>query len=131
MHRDLKPSNILINSQCCVKICDFGMARLMLESNMMPDKNETAAVVDMHRVSTDTPYVLSPRVQSRWYRCPEVMLQDPCYDSKVDVFSIGLIAYELITYSQNEGKGLTESPTLFRGKGSFPYSCDEIDKSKE
>jgi serine/threonine protein kinase len=27
MHRDLKPGNILINNQCQIKICDFGMAR--------------------------------------------------------------------------------------------------------
>ena len=29
MHRDLKPANILMNDQCQVKICDFGMARIM------------------------------------------------------------------------------------------------------
>ena len=27
MHRDIKPANILINSECEIKICDFGMAR--------------------------------------------------------------------------------------------------------
>jgi len=29
IHRDIKPGNILINSQCNVKICDFGLARTM------------------------------------------------------------------------------------------------------
>ena len=27
VHRDLKPSNILINSDSCIKVCDFGLAR--------------------------------------------------------------------------------------------------------
>ena len=34
MHRDLKPSNILLNTDCQIKICDFGLARSIPESHI-------------------------------------------------------------------------------------------------
>lgn len=32
LHRDMKPSNLLLNSDCHVKLCDFGLARSVAES---------------------------------------------------------------------------------------------------
>lgn len=56
IHRDLKPSNILINSECLVKVADFGLARSILQYD-----DESAPVM--------TEYVAT-----RWYRAPEIVL---------------------------------------------------------
>jgi len=74
IHRDLKPSNLLLNSNCDLKICDFGLAR---------------------GVKEDVDYELTEYVVTRWYRAPEVMCSCQEYDSKIDVWSIGCILAEL------------------------------------
>jgi mitogen-activated protein kinase 1/3 len=56
MHRDLKPSNILINSDCDLKICDFGLSRGFGQADDNLKDQKTAYVV------------------TRWYRAPEVSL---------------------------------------------------------
>ncbi|KAL4877474.1 mitogen-activated protein kinase mpkC [Aspergillus karnatakaensis] len=71
IHRDLKPGNILINENCDLKICDFGLARLQ-EPQM-------------------TGYV-----STRYYRAPEIMLTWQRYGNKVDLWSVGCIVAEML-----------------------------------
>lgn len=78
LHRDLKPRNLLVNSNCDLKICDFGLARADL-----PDLRVRAAQM--------TDYVAT-----RWYRAPEVLLSFKKYSSAMDVWSAGCIFAELL-----------------------------------
>ena len=82
LHRDLKPSNLLVNSNCDLKVCDFGLARGILDSDQMRD-------------STKRP-LLTEYVVTRWYRAPEIMLACHEYDKPVDIWSTGCILGELL-----------------------------------
>lgn len=77
LHRDLKPRNILISSKCEVKICDYGLARLLLYN-------------EAHKTDNMTDYVAT-----RWYRAPELLLANESYDAKIDVWSVGCILAEM------------------------------------
>ncbi|KAB2062508.1 hypothetical protein ES319_A10G156900v1 [Gossypium barbadense] len=72
LHRDLKPSNLLVNENCDLKICDFGLARVNTESDFM------------------TEYVIT-----RWYRPPELLLYSSQYSAAIDMWSVGCIFMEL------------------------------------
>lgn len=81
LHRDIKPSNILLNSDCLVKICDFGLAR-------------TAASMGD---ATNTSPVLTDYVATRWYRAPEILLGSTSYTYGVDMWAVGCILGELLS----------------------------------
>lgn len=78
VHRDLKPRNLLVNSNCDLKICDFGLARAIL-----PSTNNKANI-------------LTDYVATRWYRPPELLLCAKEYTTAVDVWSVGCIFAEML-----------------------------------
>uniref|UniRef100_A0A0G4HJJ9 Protein kinase domain-containing protein n=1 Tax=Chromera velia CCMP2878 TaxID=1169474 RepID=A0A0G4HJJ9_9ALVE len=75
LHRDLKPSNLLVNSNCDLRICDFGLARFLGEGG------EDGS--------------LSEYVQTRWYRAPEV-LKTEGYGKPADLWSVDCILGEFL-----------------------------------
>ncbi|QPG75360.1 Mitogen-activated protein kinase slt2/MPK1 [Brettanomyces nanus] len=87
LHRDLKPGNLLVNADCELKICDFGLARGYSSD---PAKNNG---------------FMTEYVATRWYRAPEIILSFQGYTKAIDMWSVGCVLAELLG-----------GATIFKGK---------------
>ncbi|XP_015682776.1 serine/threonine-protein kinase NLK [Protobothrops mucrosquamatus] len=75
LHRDIKPGNLLVNSNCVLKICDFGLARV---EELDESRHMTQEVV------------------TQYYRAPEILMGSRHYSNAIDIWSIGCIFAELL-----------------------------------
>ena len=87
MHRDIKPCNLLVNTNCDLKICDFGLARGIDQSQF------TLPGVDQ---DFEFGQALTKYVVTRWYRAPEVVLRTQNYDEGIDLWAVGCVFAELL-----------------------------------
>ena len=95
LHRDLKPANVLLNSNCDLKVCDFGLARYVgtvagADNDCRLPSVASCSGVDERSVD------LTEYVVTRWYRAPEIMLSCQEYTKAIDVWSVGCIFAELL-----------------------------------
>eukprot|EP00756_Hemistasia_phaeocysticola_P058424 Hpha_TRINITY_DN35050_c0_g1::TRINITY_DN35050_c0_g1_i1::g.82675::m.82675 len=75
IHRDIKPANLLLNTDCRLKLADFGHAR------SLPDSPSVC---------------LTEYVVTRHYRAPELLMESERYGPAVDVWSLGCVLAELL-----------------------------------
>lgn len=80
LHRDMKTANILVTKEGKLKLADFGLARAIEQQ-----KNDAQQVKYTNRVVT------------LWYRPPELLLGERCYNRAIDMWGAGCIMAELWT----------------------------------
>jgi len=81
VHRDIKPSNILLDKKGRVKIADFGLARLMGK------RAKDTSAASQTSVVMGTPH----------YMAPEQLERPGKVDLRADIFSVGVVLYEMLT----------------------------------
>lgn len=78
---------------------------------------------------------LTPHVASRWYRSPELILTERIYGTKSDIWSVGCIFAECLSFTNNYsalGGRKLEKRILFPGSSCFPISpCKKYGDSSD
>src|ERR1017187_3469449 len=87
VHRDIKPENILLDKQGRVKIADYGIAKLLYADGRVESLTGEQGVVG-------TPH----------YMAPEQVEKPSVVDHRVDIFSLGVVFYEMLTGELPLGK---------------------------
>lgn len=125
VHRDIKPGNILISKRAEVKLADFGIASSESEEELSEtteqSKTEVAKVSDgltQHGVTLGTPAYMSP----------EQITDSRSVDKRADIYSMGVMLYEMLTGTKPFPSALNEE-TLEKIKKGRYVNPRKIDRS--
>ena len=112
IHRDIKPENLLVESltdgTTRVKISDFGIAKKAITS-----RREMSVTQE------------SGSVGSPWYMAPEQMINAPDVDARADVWSLGVVLFELLSGTM-PFPGDTPGEVCARVMSMAPVSIDAV-----
>jgi serine/threonine-protein kinase len=93
VHRDLKPENVLLSGGHAV-VADFGIAKAIAAATSSGDRPEHDSARDLQTGGLTATGVA---IGTPAYMAPEQMIGDGTMDHRVDLYALGLIAYELLT----------------------------------
>ena len=128
IHRDIKPANIFVTKRGLAKVLDFGLAKLVPKGLAEADQNSSGGTPDSNSIVgiiSGTPSYMSPE-----------QVRGDDLDPRTDIFSLGLLLYEMATGRQAFGGGtggmiieavLTRAPAPVRSiNPDIPHRLEEI-----
>ena len=114
LHRDLKPENILLpGGPVAAKVLDFGVAKLMGAPGTAPIGADVAATLTSAGMIVGTPAYMAPE-----------QFHGAAPDARTDVFSLGVIAYEMLSGELPFGRGSLAEVVLAQARGARPLPPD-------
>jgi tRNA A-37 threonylcarbamoyl transferase component Bud32 len=114
VHRDIKPENLLLDRDGRVKIADFGIAKMLGGANGSGDGAEKPASANATQSALGTP----------GYIAPEQSASPQRVDSRADIYSLGVVFYEMLT-GELPGKPILP-PSRTPGKFQIDVRLDEV-----
>jgi serine/threonine protein kinase len=93
LHRDIKPENILLDAKGRVKLADFGIAKLVARHSDVESDPSAVSTLESRATLTQAGAALG----TPYYMAPEQRDTPSKVDHRADIYSLGVVFYELLT----------------------------------